>query len=330
MAAPLFIGAAIGALGGLAGGFLGARDERRARRRQRRAIARAQQIAEQRSKELTADDTIYGKLRAFTGGIYGQEGYDNPLVQDFAKGIRASQASRGVFTGNAAAAAEAQGSSAFLQQLRQSMVGQAMDIADAPERLRQAILASEMPVQIAAAGRPTSMANIFNSVFQGAMGGANVGLGFGGLMQSTRQNDLMEQDIGMRQEAYNRMFGDGGNSPAAMGSTMWGQNFFNSLAGQSMPQADNFLGAFGRATSGLATQRSYLQRVGSPTAALSAGGGSFFQAGQNRDIASLFGLGSLGATAAGGLGQAGAYGGLQGFSPLMQQFSDNQTSRYMV
>ena len=202
----LIVGGALGALGGAQS----ERQQRKFRRRQRRAIAEARKFADETVTKITEGE-LFSSATDFLKSTFA-DAADSPLAQDFAKSIRAAQSVRGTFSGNIGAAQEAVGTSGFAQRLRQSLLPQAQAFAEAPERLRQSILALEAPLRSAAAtgatigglGAAGSIGG-FGSALTGGVSGALGGFQIGS--QFDAQQSFQSQLDALRLEKVKRETG---------------------------------------------------------------------------------------------------------------------------
>lgn len=184
----IIVGGALGALGGV----FAARASKKFRRRQRKAIQSARDFADATVDRITSDPLFQG-ARDFLESTFN-DAAGSPLAQDFAKSIRAAQSVRGTFSGNIGAAQEAIGTSGFAQQLRSQLLPQAMNFAEAPERLRQQILGFEAPLRVASAtgaqlpglGPQGSLGSSFGSAFTGGISGALGGFQIGSQFDAQR------------------------------------------------------------------------------------------------------------------------------------------------
>lgn len=192
-------GAIIGGLFGIAGGLLSRKRGKKQRKRRKRAVAAAQQFARGR-QEAFEQNPLFQKAQQFISQSF-EEGAENPFARDVGLSIRASQASRGLFTGNLAAIQEAQGRSAFTQRLRQQLVPAATRLAGLPEQVRQTALTSALSqgqIEAASAVDP----NAFEASLQGGLAGA-----FGGfqIASTLRQQAISGQQGQERSQLINRL-----------------------------------------------------------------------------------------------------------------------------
>lgn len=185
------VGGLIGGIGGLTLDIISSvraeRQQRRFRRRQRRAIQEAREFADASARRVT-ESALFQQGQQFLEQTFG-DAVGSPLVQDFAKQLRASQAARGTFFGGSPAAAEAGGLAIAAQRLRGSLLPQVQEFATAGERIRQSVLGQEATLRTAAAtgtplfGQRPEFIDPFaagaRGLIQGAAGGALLGQQFG-------------------------------------------------------------------------------------------------------------------------------------------------------
>ena len=195
-------GGLLGITGGVVGAIQSERQQRRFRRRQRRAIGEARQFADERVAEITGGP-LFSQAVDFLQGTF-ENTADSPLAQDFARGIRQAQATRGTLFGGAGVAQEASGLAAFSQELRQSLLPQLLTFATEPERLRQSVLGFEAPLRVAAATgaalpgltpQPLLQSPIvagLNSGIAGFSGGAQIGASFQNLSQQRQDIERLQ------------------------------------------------------------------------------------------------------------------------------------------
>lgn len=192
-------GAIIGGALGAYGGYQQAQMSKRFRRRQRAAIEQARKFADETVAKVTSSE-LFTSAKNFLQNTFSNAA-DSPLAIDFAKRIRAQQSVRGTFTGNISAAQEAVGTSGFAQQLRTNLLPSALQYAEAPERLRQSVLASDAPLRVAAAtgaplvGLPSGFQSDLGGALAGGISGASGGFQIGTQFDQQRRFDLQLEEI---------------------------------------------------------------------------------------------------------------------------------------
>lgn len=173
-----------------------------------------------RVEEILADPLLVS-ARNFLQGTF-DNAPDSPLAQDFVKGIRAAQASRGTFFGGSAEVAEAGGLSAFSQRLRQDLLPSLQSFGTLGESLRQGILGFEAPLRTAAATGggglgdasgflgPSPFGSALTGALSGAAGGFSLDRQFGGTDSLLRllgigvptTNDQLNTQTGGRRRSF--------------------------------------------------------------------------------------------------------------------------------
>jgi len=192
MSAAAGFGALGGAVLGGVGGFIAAQDAKRQQRAfkkdQRTGLNKAREFADQKVAEITESE-LFSAANDFLLSTF-QDPMSSPLADDFAKGVRQAQASRGLLFGGAAVTQEASGLAAFSATLRQQLLPQALQFAQAPEQIRQSVLGFEAPLRVAfetGAAIPgitppqilqSPLAAAFGQAAAGAAGGAMIGQSF--------------------------------------------------------------------------------------------------------------------------------------------------------
>lgn len=134
------------------------------------------------------------------------------LTQDFTKGLRAAQASRGLFESQAGAGAEASGLSAYRANMAASLLPQLLYIGEAPVRLRAMAKSGMIP-------SGPGLGSAFLSGFtQGGLSGAQLGIDMNQYNSQIYGQEQLYANAPMAGYGYSPNYGLGG-----IGST--GVNF---------------------------------------------------------------------------------------------------------
>lgn len=171
--------------------------------------------AGQRAEEYQSQANLYGAL----GNAFG-EGTASPemdaLSQQFVKQIQQAQMSRGLFTGQAGAAAEAGGLAAYKTGIQMQMLPLLLQLAESPLRMANQYgpaaftqnvfgntggMAAYGQANPAAFGTGQSpWASAFGGAMSGLVGGAQAGFG---LANAVQQYGLNEQQAALNQQQLN-------------------------------------------------------------------------------------------------------------------------------
>lgn len=198
-------GAAIGGAFSFGSGLLAAKDaelsQARFRRRQQEGLDKARATATDRTAKVV-DSELFQGANKFLEDVFKDDINDTALGQDFIKGVRQAQASRGLLGGGAAINQEASGLAAFSAQLKGSLLPEARAFSRFEEDLFQDIFAFEAPLQVAyttggaLAGvtppgfQPSGLAEGLRQGTAGALGGAQIGMSFENLeRERNNRND---------------------------------------------------------------------------------------------------------------------------------------------
>lgn len=199
------IGGAIGAVAGGVSGFLNARTARKNRRRMRRQLIASREYADQRINELTGQGTLFGRAKEFLNQTFS-EGGNVDLRGAISQQMRVAQASRGLFTGNAAAAAEGQAVGMAQTQLRANLAPLASQFTFMPEQMRQSIQQSRFAGANFFASTNNAFTEIANQALQGGAGGAQMAQYFKGFgQQQQQQAPAQGQTVGIDAAAQQGM-----------------------------------------------------------------------------------------------------------------------------
>ncbi len=172
------IGGLLGGAGGIFSSISAKKQQKKFKKGQKEGIQAARVFADERIEQLLGKGSLFSLGEDFLRGTF-ENAADSPLAQDFVKGIRQAQASRGTLAGPASEFTEAGGLAAFSQQLKAGLLPQLQSFSLAPEQLRQSIVGFEAPLRVASrtgasiAGitPPQILPSIFGSALSGAAGG---------------------------------------------------------------------------------------------------------------------------------------------------------------
>jgi len=170
------IGAAAGAIFGGISGYSSHRKARRQRRRMRRQVNAARAYADQRIAAITGQDTLFGRARSYLNDVFSDEGGGLGIRGQISRHMQSAQAARGMFTGNAAAAAEAYAVGAGVTNLRSRLAPMAANMDFMVEQQRGSIFQNRMQgaEYISATGTGLFEA-MGGQILKGAAGGAQLG-----------------------------------------------------------------------------------------------------------------------------------------------------------
>lgn len=178
-----FAGAGLGAIGGILGGF----SSRRKRRRRRRALRAAQGRADDIISRITAEGSTFDQARSFIDRTLGDPG-SSPFAENAARGIRQSQAARGLFSGDISAIQEGVGRSAAAQSAAERLLPIATGLDAQVEGLRQNLVSGFFSNTLTAEGGER-----LGSDFENALGGFLSGAGSGAQIGSAVNNLIPAQ-----------------------------------------------------------------------------------------------------------------------------------------
>lgn len=197
-------GGVLGGVIGLAGGAIESSQQRRLSKRVRRRARRA--TAAQVQQVLASPEV--GRYRQFLGDIYAPPGAGAPggapdvLSQEFARGLRQAQSSRGLFTSEVGAGAEASGLAAFRARLQTELLPQLLGLGMLPSELESRFgQANILTQQGALAGTGSPFLGALKGFTTGFGGGAALGIEYGGLQQN---NDPYMSNLDIQARAATR------------------------------------------------------------------------------------------------------------------------------